>query len=93
MQNFTNEQKSVIFRMLSLICVADGITHPKELEYMKRVKDDLGISQENESASEVLSVQQCKDVIESMPEGDKRNVLNLFLEMAAIDGYTDPREK
>ena len=71
---------------------ADGIIHPKEVEFMDSIYKKLDIT--IEEIQEVMSLDpiQAKIIIDEMSIENKKVAKALFDSMASSDGFVHPKE-
>ena len=92
MNNITIIEKYAIISVLSQIMNADGVIHPREVEFMDGMYKKLGITIED--LQEIMNIDtiQSKGIIEKMSDENKQFAKNLFNSMAASDGFVHPKE-
>lgn len=93
MNRFTKEEQISIVRILQLIMQADSIINPKETAYLEEVREQFGINGQDLQTLEELSLSSCKECIGMMDLEKQTLCYDMFYKMAAIDGYSDPRER
>ena len=92
MIQLTKIGKYAIITILSQIMNADGVSHPKEVEFMDKVFADLDISiDELEDMSDIDYI-QAQSVFCVMSDEKKNFAHSLFVSMAKVDGYVHPLE-
>ena len=89
---FTEIEKYAIINILSLIMEADVIIHPKEVEFIDVVMAKLNITVDKLDLIEHYDLNFSKSIIQSMNTPKVEYAKELFIKMASIDGYIDPRE-
>ena len=90
---FSYSEKYAIVNILAMIMEVDTIIHPKEIEYMDSVLVDFAITADDNERMENMDIQSCFAVVQGMSEEKQRIAKEMFLTMATIDGFFDPREK
>ena len=88
----TTNEKFAIIAILTEIMKADGITHPKEEEYMNGIYRVFGVTINDLEDIGSLDNIQAKYILDGMIDEKRKYVRNLFLEMAECDGYVHPKE-
>lgn len=91
-ENITKTEKYAIVSVLSQIMNADGVIHPKEVEFMDSIYKKLGIT--IEEIQEVMNLDpiQAKIIIDEMSIENKQVAKALFDSMAISDGFVHPKE-
>ena len=89
----TTNEKFAIIAILTEIMKADGITHPKEEEYMNGIYRVFGVTINDLEDIGSLDNIQAKYILDGMIDEKRNYVRNLFLEMAKCDGYIHPKER
>ena len=92
-QKFSHSEKYAIVNILTMIMEVDTIIHPKEIEYMDSVLMDFTITADDNEHMDNMDMQMCLAVIKSMSEEKRKVAKEMFVTMATIDGFVDPREK
>ena len=85
-------EKYAIINILSFIMEADTIIHPKEIAFMNKVMGEMEINVVDLDHMEIKDLTLEKQVILQMSKEKQQEVKKLFIRMAEIDGYVDPRE-
>ncbi len=91
-EKITKTEKYAIVSVLSQIMNADGVIHPKEVEFMDSIYKKLDIT--IEEIQEVMNLDpiQAKIIIDEMSIGNKQVAKALFDSMASSDGFVHPKE-
>lgn len=89
----SQSEKYAIINILTMIMEADTIIHPKEIEYMDSILADFAITVDDNEHMEHMDMAMCLSIIKNMSEENQRNAKEMFITMATIDGFFDPREK
>jgi uncharacterized tellurite resistance protein B-like protein len=92
MTEFTISERFAIINILSKIMEADHIIDPHEVAFMDKTLAEFEISESDIATINSYDFEQCRTIIQSLDVDKKQSAINLFLEMARCDGYTDPRE-
>ena len=92
MNPITLNEKYAIVNILSQIMNADGIIHPKEVEYMNKVYSDLAITIIDIEEIANIDDIQAKQIINGMSTENKEYARSLFMGMAESDGFIHPKE-
>jgi uncharacterized tellurite resistance protein B-like protein len=92
MKDYTLTEKYAIINILSAIMEADTIIHPKEIEYMNSVMENLQIVISDLDHLEMKDYSLDRLTIKNMSKDKQLEAMSLFQQMAEIDGYVDPRE-
>ena len=71
---------------------ADGVIHPKEVEYMDKVYAEFDISIDDLEDMADMDIVQADSVICDMSEKKKNYAKLLFFFMAEADGFVHPLE-
>lgn len=71
---------------------ADTILHPKEIEYMNSIMENLQIVVSDLDHLEMKDYNLDKQTVKNMPTEKRLETMALFQRMAEIDGIVDPRE-
>jgi len=92
MSRFSEQEKRTILQLLTLIMEADSIIHPKEVEYIKSLMKDFGLSIAEFDHMEMLDFDVLKNEFKMMDE-EKRNIAKgYFVKMSKVDGYIHKNE-
>ena len=86
-ENIAKTEKYAIVSVLSQIMNADGVIHPKEVEFMDSIYKKLDIT--IEEIQEVMNLDpiQAKIIIDEMSIENKQVAKALFDSMALSDGF------
>ena len=90
-QNLNISEKRIIFHILSLIMKADQIIDPAEVAFLDKVFSDFELDI-REFDQEDLTIEELSKDFSRLSDDKKEFAKKLFFEMAACDGYVDPRE-
>lgn len=85
-------EKRTIYQILTLIMKADSILDPAEVSFLDKVFEDFNLSVDEFDHMEDLEFDSLVSAYSSFSAEKKRYAKKLFLEMAACDGFVDPRE-
>lgn len=85
------QQYSVI-KILLEIMEADGVIHPREINFINKVLKDFQISENELETINSFEVQYSISLLQNLNEDVKTEINQLFTDMAKCDGYADPRE-
>lgn len=89
---FSDKEKAALIGVLSAIIYADGFIDQKEVDYMGRIKFELGIPDELMPVSLEMEPAQAFGIISAM-SGDKKKLAgNILMKMAYIDKELDVTE-
>ena len=75
-----------------MIMEADLIVHPKEIEFIDSILADFAITAADNEYMNNMDLPMCLAIIKSMSAEKLSVAKKMFMELAAIDGYIDPRE-
>ena len=89
---FSNDEKYAIIAILTLIMEADSIIHPKEVEFMDKMMQTLGISVRDLDCMEIVDLCLAKRTVRAMPAPKQQVAKHWFHQMAEADGNVDPCE-
>lgn len=92
-QYFSHKERYAVVNILTAIMEADTIIHPQEIEYMDSVLADFAITEDDNERLELMDLQMCFEIIKGMSAENLEKAKEMFVTMAVIDGYFDPREK
>ncbi len=93
MSNFSEQEKRTILHLLTMIMEADSVIHPKEVEYIKSVMKNFGLSSAEFDHMDMLDFAVLKKEY-SMMNKEKQDFANdIFLNMAKIDGNIHCNER
>ena len=92
-ETFSHSEKYAIVNILTMIMEVDTIVHPKEIEYMDSVLVDFAITTDDNEHMDNMDMQMCLAIIKDMPEEKRKVAKEMFVTMATVDGFVDPREK
>lgn len=90
--NLSIAEKRVIFYILSLIMKADNILNPAEIEFLDNIFHKFELDINEFDHMDDLSFDELSKEYATFSSETKEYANNLFREMAACDGYVDPRE-
>ena len=85
-------EKRTIFYILSLIMKADQIIDPAEVEFLDKVFFDFELDISEFDHMEDLTTEELSKAFAILSDDKKEYAKKLFFDMAACDGYVDPRE-
>lgn len=91
-QNLNMTERRIIFHILSLIMKADQIIDPAEVEFLDKVFFDYELDISEFDHMEDLTTEELSKAFTILSDDKKEYAKKLFFEMAACDGYIDPRE-
>ena len=93
MSKFNENEKRTILQILIMIMEADEIIHPKEVEYIKTIMKDFGLSSAEFDHMDMLDFSVLKKEF-GMMENDKRIIAKeYFMNLAKIDGNVHKNEQ
>lgn len=90
---FSLNEKYAIVNMMTMIMEADSIIHPKEVEYIDSILVDFAITTTDNESMDNMDLSMCLAIIKSMSTNKLEVTKKMFMELAMIDGYIDPRER
>ena len=73
MNNFSEQEKRTILHLLTMIMEADSVIHPKEIEYIKTLMKDFGLSSAEFDHMDMLDFAVLKNEF-GMMDDEKRNI-------------------
>ena len=86
MSNFSEQEKRTIFHLLTMIMEADSVIHPKEIEYIKTLMKDFGLSSAEFDHMDMLDFAVLKNEFGMMDMEKQKKAKEYFLKMANVDG-------
>jgi len=89
---FTDKEKAALVGVLSAIIYADGFIDQKEVDYMGRIKYELGIQDELLPVSLEMEPSEAFGIIAAMGDEKKKFAGNILMKMAYIDKELDATE-
>ena len=89
---FTEKEKAALIGVLSAIIYADGFIDQKEVDYMGRIKYELGISDELMPVSLEIEPSEAFEIISAMSDDKKKVAGEILMKMAYIDKELDATE-
>lgn len=93
MNNFSEQEKRTILHLLTMIMEADSVIHPKEIEYIKTLMKDFGLSSAEFDHMDMLDFAVLKNEF-GMMDDEKRNIAkDYFINLAKVDGNVHINEK
>lgn len=92
MSNLTISEKRIIFRILNLIMKADFVINPAEVEYLDKIFNLFELNLSEFDHMENVELEELTKGYSQFPTETKEYAKRLFVEMAEIDGFVDPRE-
>lgn len=91
-ERITKTEKYAIVSVLSQIMNADGVIHPKEVEFMDGIYKELDITIDELQEIMNLDPVQAKIIINDMSIENKKVAKALFDSMASSDGFVHSKE-
>lgn len=89
----TMEEKRIIFYILVQIMEADNIEDPAEMAFLDRIFHEFNFSiVEFDHMDNLWDLQYLSNEFSKLSQEKKDYSKKIFMEMAACDGYVDPRE-
>lgn len=93
MNNFSEQEKRTILHLLTMIMEADSVIHPKEIEYIKTLMKDFGLSFAEFDHMDMLDFAVLKNEF-GMMDDEKRNIAkDYFINLAKVDGNVHINER
>ena len=92
MSIFSEQEKRTILHILTMIMEADGLTHPKEIDYITSLMRDFGLSSSEFDHMEMLDFDVLKNEFKMMNELKQRMAKQYFVQLSEIDGYIHKNE-
>lgn len=93
MSNFSEQEKRTILHLLTLIMEADSVIHPKEIEYIRSLMKDFGLSSAEFDHMDMLDFAVLKNEY-GMLDNEKRNIAKeYFMNLAKVDGNVHINER
>lgn len=93
MNNFSEQEKRTILHLLTMIMEADSVIHPKEIEYIKTLMKDFGLSSAEFDHMDMLDFAVLKNEF-GMMDDKKRNIAkDYFINLAKVDGNVHINER
>lgn len=93
MNNFSEQEKRTILHLLTMIMEADSVIHPKEIEYIKTLMKDFGLSSAEFDHMDMLDFAVLKNEF-GMMDDEKRNIAkDYFINLAKVDGNVHINER
>lgn len=92
MTNYTLTEKYAIINILSAIMEADTVIHPKEVEFMNSIMENLQIVVSDLDHLEIRDFRLDRQIIRDMSSDKRAEAMDLFRRMSEVDGYVDSRE-
>lgn len=89
---FTDKEKAALVGVLSAIIYADGFIDQKEVDYMGRIKYELGIPDELMPVSMEMEPVEAFAVMSAMDSEKKKLAGHILMKMAYIDKELDATE-
>lgn len=93
MSIFSEQEKRTILHLLTLIMEADSVVHPKEVEYIKSVMKNFGLSSAEFDHMDMLDFAVIKKEYSMMNKEKQDIAKEIFLNMAKVDGYVHCNER
>lgn len=93
MSDFNEQEKRTIFHLLTMIMEADSIIHPKEVEYIKSVMKNFGLSSAEYDHMDMLDFAVLKKEYSMMNKEKQDAAKEIFLNMAKVDGNIHCNER
>lgn len=93
MNNFSEQEKRTILHLLTMVMEADSVIHPKEIEYIKSLMKDFGLSSAEFDHMDMLDFAVLKNEF-GMMDDEKRNIAkDYFINLAKVDGNVHINER
>ncbi len=92
MSQFSENEKRTILHILTMIMEADSVIHPKEVEYIKSLMKEFGLSTAEFDHMEMLDFDVLKNEFKMMDLEKQDLAKEYFVEMAKVDGFIHPKE-
>lgn len=92
MSQFSENEKRTILHILTMIMEADSVIHPKEVEYIKSLMKEFGLSTAEFDHMEMLDFDVLKNEFMMMDLEKQNMAKEYFVEMAKVDGFIHPKE-
>ena len=92
MNNYNDEQKMAIAKVLLDIIYIDAKIDGREISYHERVKNLFDMSPENQFATVGLNTLYCLGIIKDMDDEQKLSFANMMKETILADEYIDSKE-
>ena len=89
----TSSEKRTIFHILILIMEADLVIKQEEIDFLDKVIARFGLSVAEFDHTELLDFDNLAKEFSTFSKDKKQDAKEIFLGMAACDGYVDAREK
>ena len=92
MNNFSDEQKMAIAKVLLDIIYVDSKIDSREITYYERIKNLFDLSPENQFAVVGLNTLYCLGIIKALDDEKKLSFVNMMRKTILADGYVDSKE-
>ena len=93
MNKFSEQEKRTILHLLTMIMEADSVIHPREIEYIKSLMKDFGLSSAEFDHMDMLDFAVLKNEF-GMMDDEKRNIAKeYFMNLAKVDGNVHINER
>ena len=92
MSQFSEHEKRTILHILTMIMEADSVIHPKEVEYIKSLMKEFGLSTAEFDHMEMLDFDVLKNEFKMMNLEKQNLAKEYFVNMAKVDGFIHPKE-
>ena len=92
MSQFSEHEKRTILHLLTMIMEADSVINPKEVEYIKSVMKDFGLSSAEFDHMEMLDFDVLKNEFEMMDVEKQNMAKEYFVKMSKVDGFIHKSE-
>lgn len=92
MNQFSEYEKRTILHLLTMIMEADTVIHPKEVEYIKSLMKDFGLSTAEFDHMEMLDFDVLKNEFKMMDVEKQKIAKKYFVEMSKVDGFIHKNE-
>ena len=89
---FTTKEKLAIIRMMEKIAKANHQIAPKEMAYMVKMVNYLGMTSQDVYRAKELNLKAVGTTFTQMTKAKKKVLSNTLLDMTMADGHVDPEE-
>lgn len=93
MNNFSEQEKRTILHLLTMIMEADSVIHPKEIEYIKTLMKDFGLSSAEFDHMDMLDFAVLKNEFGMMDDEKRYIAKDFFINLAKVDGNVHINER
>lgn len=89
---FEELEKKAIYVMTNQVVLADGTVHPNELEAMKKLQKDIGMSSNLVSEAQSTTVEEALVSLHNMTFPKKKVLAKILEDMAVSDNHLHEKE-